>query len=281
MNDLSQIVPKIKAVVFDMDGVLRIGNYPIKGSEKIFGLLKEKNIETMILTNECRFSTNKIRNDLENMGINIYNTPIYTAGICVFNYLNNKFTKGTNNFTLGIIGEEGLKNELQPLSNLDNVKICDVPPKYNTKLFLVIGTVNNINMLVLEKAIKWVKAGAKIILTCKDMSDPSSKGDFSLGMPKHILHLIKYNLKAKSYALGKPSPLVSNYIFKSFPKLEPDEILFIGDTLSTDIRLAEESGMKSLLVLSGNTKKEALNVYVTEPDYVIDSINDFVTILSK
>lgn len=278
MHSLIETLPKIKAIIFDMDGVLRIGQYPIKGSEKIFPLLKEKNIKSMILTNECRFTTHKIKDDLESMGINILDTPIYTAGICVYKYLLSKFSKSDLQFTVGIIGEIGLIKELEPLRELDNVNIEELPPKYNSKLFLVIGTVNNISIPVLEKAIKWVKAGAKIILTCKDMSDPSSKGDFSLGMPSHILHLINYNLKTKYYALGKPSPFVANYIFKYYPDLDPEEILFVGDTISTDIRLAEESGMRSLLVLSGNTKKEALKQYVTEPDFILNSINDLVKI---
>ena len=42
----------------------------------------------------------------------------------------------------------------------------------------------------------------------------------------------------------------------------PNEILFIGETLYTDIRLAEESNFKSSLVLSGNTRKASLKNYV-------------------
>ena len=276
MNSLIDTLPKIKAIIFDMDGVLRLGKFPIKGSEKIFSILKSRNIKSMILTNECRFTNQKIKDDLGDMGIDILDTPIYTSGICVYNYLFSKFNKSNLQFTVGIIGEDGLTSELSNLNTLNNVNIEELPPKCNSKLFLVIGAVNNITIHVLEKAIHWVKAGAKIIITCKDRSDPSSKRDFSLVMPLHILHLIKYNLKTKYYALGKPSPFVSNYIFKYYPDIDPEEILFVGDTVSTDIRFAEESGMKSLLVLSGNTKKEDLKYYVNEPDYILNSINDFM-----
>jgi len=35
---------KIKGVVFDMDGVLRIGNHPIKNANETIQYLKKKNI---------------------------------------------------------------------------------------------------------------------------------------------------------------------------------------------------------------------------------------------
>ena len=60
---------------------------------------------------------------------------------------------------------------------------------------------------------------------------------------------------------------------------DPSKILFVGDTMYTDIRLAEESGFKSCLVLSGNTKIEALATYTIDPDYVLDDINGLKDII--
>jgi len=61
---------------------------------------------------------------------------------------------------------------------------------------------------------------------------------------------------------------------------DPTKILFVGDTMYTDIRLAEESGFKSCLVLSGNTKIEALNTYTIDPDFVINDITELDKIIS-
>ena len=62
---------------------------------------------------------------------------------------------------------------------------------------------------------------------------------------------------------------------------KPSEILFVGDTLYTDIRLAEESGFKSALVLTGNTKKDTYTNSVIETDFVIESIRDIPKLLYK
>ena len=55
-------------------------------------------------------------------------------------------------------------------------------------------------------------------------------------------------------------------------QIENNEVLFVGDTIYTDIKLAEESGFRSALVLSGNTKREGIQNYVTEADVVFDSV---------
>ena len=55
------ILEGIKAVVFDMDGVIRIGNKKIEGAETIFDQLNSKNIKTMIVTNECRYTVKELK----------------------------------------------------------------------------------------------------------------------------------------------------------------------------------------------------------------------------
>lgn len=123
--------------------------------------------------------------------------------------------------------------------------------EYDEELYLIIGTVNKIKIKDLNR----VAAGAKIIITCPDTTEPSSKGDCNLGMPNHMLHMIGYNIKTSSYSTGKPNPIHKDIIMETLKLKLPNEILFIGETLYTDIRLAEESNFKSCLVLSGNTRK--------------------------
>lgn len=277
------ILNNIKAVIFDMDGVLRIGDKPIMGANKIFNSLHDKNIKTMIVTNECRYTVDELRNDLMEMGINVSNVPIITPGKVIYNHLKKKITQNTNiNYYISVIGENGLNKEIYKLNKFENVFIEDNPPtdnNTNNKLILIIGTVNKIKICTLEKALKWIKNKAKIMITCDDTSDPSSKGDFNIGMPRHLLHMTSFTIKSDAYSFGKPNQLVTRMFMEYFDDLKRADILFIGDTMYTDIKLAFESGFRSLLVLSGNTKKEGIDKYSIEPDYVLNNINDFVNII--
>jgi NagD protein len=228
----------------------------------------------MIITNECRYTVDELKEDLEELGLIIPNNCyFYTAGLSAKDYLEEKLNRFKNKkIIVGIVGELGLYTVINSLNNYSNFILKDfLDNDYiinnNTTLYLIIGTVNKIKINHLNKILKWVKKGAKIITTCIDTCDPSSKGDFTLGMASHMLHMVGYNLKTKSYSTGKPHPM-----FKK-------KILFVGDTIYTDIRLAEESGFKSCLVLSGNSNIDTLKSYVTEPDYVINNISELFNIL--
>ena len=87
------------------------------------------------------------------------------------------------------------------------------------------------------------------------------------------------------YSLGKPNPIIKSNIMKKIEnkmgkKIKPQEILFVGDTIYTDIRLAYESGFNSLLVLSGNTKIQGLNNSIISPDFILDSVKDLGRIVN-
>ncbi len=281
INYCNMDLSNVKMVVFDMDGVLRVGSKVIPGAQNIFRTLKSKGIKTMIVTNECRYGEKVLRDDLTEMGVKLPDdTKIITSGMSVYKYLKKKVERfSEDHFYIGILGESGLYNTLTKICKFKNVDLCEEPPEdfdeERSRLLLVIGTLDKIKIANLEKALKWVNAGCKIIITCDDMSDPSSKGDFSIGMPKHTLHMINFTVKTNYYSLGKPNPMISELIRKECDgetKIEDNEILFVGDTIYTDIKLAEESGFRSALVLSGNTKQEAIKNYVTEADMVFDSV---------
>lgn len=284
-EEVLSVLENIKLVAFDMDGVLRIGNKSVSGAAEIMKTLTKENKNCLIITNECRYTEAEIVEDLSEMGVEIssQNIPVLTAGKMVYHYLAEKHNRFPDeNISLGIVGEQGLYDTLNPITQFENIEIVESPPKYKTKTILVIGTVNKIKISNLEKVLKWVKAGAKIIITCSDMADPSSKGDFTLGMPKQILHMTNYNLRSPpSYSCGKPNPLVAKKIISAFPGIKADEVLLVGDTLYTDIRMAEENGFKSLLVLSGNTKKEGVKSSVTEADLILESVDELNKIIIK
>ena len=120
-KEILDILKNIKVIAFDMDGVLRIGNNPISGAENIFKIIKDLNKESIIITNECRYTSNTIREDLLEMGIDIINTPIITASDRIYDYLKNKSEcHKDKNISLGIIGEKGLYDTILPLTNVKN-----------------------------------------------------------------------------------------------------------------------------------------------------------------
>ena len=281
-------LPKnIKAVALDMDGVMRIGKQAVPGISQVLEKIKEKNLKCMILTNECRYSESKIRHDLYDMEINFNdNWSIYTSAMAAHDFLIKRLQKPNFNHQkeeevqnyIGIVGEKGLKDSIKKI--IDTlpeipIHISNLPPldNDNASLFLILGTVYNLDITDLEKALRWIKRGAKVIITCPDINDPELKGDFAICMPRHILHMVRLNAKVDYFSVGKPSAFMAQAIRRNL-QVVPEDILYIGDTLMTDIVLAEESGMVSGLVLTGNTKLIDLEKSVIQPDFVFNNLSE-------
>ena len=45
-------------------------------------------------------------------------------------------------------------------------------------------------------------------------------------------------------------------IFSNFKDINPKDLLFVGDTIYTDIQLAEENNIKNCLVLTGSSSRD-------------------------
>jgi NagD protein len=76
----------------------------------------------------------------------------------------------------------------------------------------------------------------------------------------------------KAFVVGKPSPVMMRSARKALG-LETAFTTIIGDTMDTDIRGGVQMGYKTILVLSGVTKKEDLSRFAFKPDIVVDSVN--------
>ena len=84
----------------------------------------------------------------------------------------------------------------------------------------------------------------------------------------------------KAYFVGKPNPLMLRHGLKKIG-CHSEDIAFIGDRMDTDIIAAIESNIDSILVLSGVTKNEDIDLFPYRPKYVIDGVGDIVKNIVK
>jgi ribonucleotide monophosphatase NagD (HAD superfamily) len=70
---------------------------------------------------------------------------------------------------------------------------------------------------------------------------------------------------------GKPFPSTTKSIERKY-QLSPSRCLFIGDRLHTDVLMAKNNGSKSVLVLSGETKRHCCQQNDFGPDYILQSL---------
>lgn len=153
-----------RKIVFDMDGVIRIGNHLIDGSDKILDYMGKNHINGALCTNEDRYTEDELREDLSEMGFEIPDTwQVITSGMVVTRFLHDRILKHPDrHYDIGIVGETGLYSTLASLTELSNCTITERPRASDTQKFLVIGTLNTMKMSALNKALEWIKAGARV-----------------------------------------------------------------------------------------------------------------------
>jgi NagD protein len=76
-----------------------------------------------------------------------------------------------------------------------------------------------------------------------------------------------------AFSVGKPSPVMMRAARKELG-LATDETIMIGDTMETDILGGVSMGYRTVLVLTGSTRRDDLKRYAYRPDFIFDSIAD-------
>ncbi|MBQ8562891.1 MAG: HAD hydrolase-like protein, partial [Firmicutes bacterium] len=78
-----------------------------------------------------------------------------------------------------------------------------------------------------------------------------------------------------AYFCGKPNPLMMRTGLKLLG-CHSAEAVMVGDRMDTDIISGMESGMSTVLVLSGVSTRETLKTYAYRPSIVLDGVGDIV-----
>ena len=77
---------------------------------------------------------------------------------------------------------------------------------------------------------------------------------------------------------GKPSKHTLDYIIQE-TGYEPDEIAIVGDRLYTDIAVADQSDVMSILVLSGESTREDVKTSDVKPNVILEDLSEITKML--
>lgn len=252
--------------LLDMDGVIYKNNELINGAKEFVAYLQKNEIPFLFLTNNSRPTPKDISLKLKNMGLKVPEKNIYTSAMATAQFL----AKQKPDASCYIIGEGGIFTALHD----HNLAIVDS----GVADFVVVGEGRTLSSEAVEKAINMLLQGAKLIAT---NLDPSPK-DLNWIKPgtKAITTMLCEAAGVECFSLGKPSPIMMRYARKAMD-LATDSVVMVGDTMSTDILSGVCMGYKSVLVLTGSSKKEDLKNYAYRPYLILDHIGQLIDILKE
>jgi ribonucleotide monophosphatase NagD (HAD superfamily) len=126
----------------------------------------------------------------------------------------------------------------------------------------------------LQIAFDALRAGARFIATNADRYCPSPTG----GLPDAaaVIGAIEgCTGKRVEVVVGKPSPITARAILDRL-QLPAAECIIVGDRLETDVRMGQEAGMATAVVLTGVTTPEQLAASDIQPDYVLRWLDELL-----
>ena len=247
-----------KGFLIDMDGVIYRGHELIPGARGFIEHLKRSRIPFMFLTNNSQRTRRDVAMKLSRMGVDVEDRHIFTCAMATARFLASQKPHGT----AFVIGEGGLLNALHS----NGYAIVDKAPDY-----VVVGEGRTLSFEMLEQAVQMVIDGAKLIATNLDPNCPTLSGTRpGCGA---IVSLIERAAGTQAFSVGKPSPVMMRQARQELG-MATSETIMIGDTMETDILGGVQMGYRTILVLSGGSRREDLAKYAYQPDVVIDSVAD-------
>lgn len=244
--------------LIDMDGVIYGGDTMIPGADKFVAKLLRENIHFTFMTNNSQRTPLEAVRKLRKLGIEVTESHVYTSAMATGKFIASQMPHGS----AYVLGEGGLLTSLHE----NGLTLVETDPD-----FVVLGEGRNFTLEMVQKAVDMILAGAKFIATNRDPS-PKRKGWNNLGIAATAA-MIEEATGTKAFVIGKPGPVMMRSARKSIG-LETAETVVIGDTMQTDIRGGVQMGYKTILVLTGVSRREDFSQFAFKPDMVVESIND-------
>jgi NagD protein len=244
--------------VIDMDGVIYLGNEILPGAKTFIDRLIKGNHRFTFLTNSSGRTPAGLQQKLSKMGIKVDIEHFFTSALATADFVSSQIPRGK----AYIIGGDGLRDALEEVG----YTIADEHVDY-----VIIGTTRTYNYDRMEKAVKLVQEGARLIGTNPDVTGPSEHG--IIPACGALVAPIQLVTGVHPYFVGKPNPLMMRTALRRIGAHSADTFM-VGDRMDTDVIAGTEVGMRTILVLSGVTAREDIEAYAFRPDYVFEHVGE-------
>lgn len=249
----------------DMDGVLVHEEQALPGASDFIDRLKATDRRFMVLTNNSIFTARDLRARLRASGIDVPETAIWTSGMATAQFLADQRPGGT----AYVVGESGLNIPLHEVGFTFTESRPD---------FVVLGETRRYSFEVITRAIRLIDAGARFIATNPDPSGPSAEG--LVPGTGAVAASITSATGVKPYYVGKPNPFMMRSALNQLGA-HSELTVMVGDRMDTDIICGMEAGLRTVLVLTGSTRREQVDRYPYRPTRVLDGIADVVELVDR
>lgn len=259
VNDASWL-KETEAYLIDLDGTLYRGTEVIPDAPAFVEWLKRTGKRFLYVTNNSSRRPEQVAEHLRHLGIPAEPDDVFTSSQVAATYI----AAAEGGKRVYAIGEEGLHHALQNAG----CTLADEDVQY-----VVQGIDRDFTYEKLKKASLLIQAGATFIATNVDKALPTEQG--LLPGSGSLTAAIRTTSGVEPLVMGKPNARMIEYALErvGVPK---HRAVVIGDNLETDILAGVNADVRTVLVLTGFSKREHLESAEGQPTIILDSLTELM-----
>ncbi len=244
----------------DMDGTLYLGENPVPGAREFIGSLRDSGVPFRFITNNSSHPREFYADRLNRMGFDVRSGQVLTSAVATATFLNDR-RKGKKVYA---IATPEVRREFSE-AGVDLVGPSEDPD------IVLLTFDTTVDYEKLNDGYHCLESGAELIATHPDDVCPTETGyDVDIGP---FIRMYESLAGIKATVIGKPNRLMLDMAALDMG-IAPTSTIMVGDRLTTDIRMASDAGIRSILVLSGETDMALLERSSVKPTFVKDSVAD-------
>jgi len=251
----------INGIILDLDGTVYWGESEVPGAASFVRRFKAHGGRCLFVTNRANRTPRTVCAHLYQYGIICEEKDVLTSAEVTVQHLKQG--------RVYLIGEEGMRVALEEAGFI----LTDTQPDY-----VVISFDRAFNYAKLATACRLIQEGARLVATNPDRYLRTHDG--IVPGTGAILAAVVAGSDAKPLVIGKPEPLILLAALQRLD-LSKAEVISVGDNLETDVPSGAKAGIRTVLMLTGVSKREQVEKAPVRPTWVVDGYEGLWEIVSR
>ena len=246
----------LELVFVDLDGTLYLGSGEVRGAAEFMQRLQASGKPYLLLSNNSSRDKAQYVEKLAQFGISVSESSILLSTDGAIAHM---LEMGIR--SVYVLGTEALRRSLEK---------AGIQTEGRDPQAVLLGYDTELTYAKLKKAALLIHRGCPYMATHADVVCPTTEGPIpDIGSMTALLE--KATGHPPLHVFGKPSATMVDHVVRA-RGVSHDKVAFIGDRLYTDMLMARGMGAKFILVLSGETRREAVEEMDDFPDLIVPSV---------
>lgn len=259
----------MRGAIVDLDGTVYVGGRVLDGTPSGIEALRDAGLSLLYFSNNPVMDGETYVSHLQAMGVDAREGEACSAGDVTAQTLADRHPDAS----VLCIGARGLCDQLRAVG----LELTDDPTAADVLLASWSAEFDYEDM---RRALVASEADIPFYGTDPDRTFQVSSDELVPGSGAVIGAVAAAVGQQPDAIFGKPS-IEAQRIAIDRLGVPPEECVIIGDRLDTDLQMGQQTGMTTVLVLSGVTSREDIEQSTVTPDYVIEDLGDIGRVLRE